>query len=552
MRRRRAWLRLSEFVRQAWHVVSPGVVLEWGWHIEAICDHVQWQLEERARAANEPGYELGEIQNLLVNIPPRCLKSTLISVCAVAWAWLHWPHLKVLALSTNPRVAVRDGDATLKLVRSGWYIETFTPAWEVRSDRDGSTLFENTAGGTRSARGMEASIIGEGADWIIVDDPHDVLDTLDAMTKVCELWDGGIANRVNSPRASIRTGVMQRLSVGDWSAHVLRQNWIHLCLPMELELDRRCTTPMPVDAHGRYLIGHATGVSLKKVNPDPVNTSGVSAEASTDRYEHRDSDIAGAPLGWCDPRVDAGAVLHPRFTPAFLDKERTRLGSLGYAGQMQQRPVLAEGGTFKRAWFRFFRLVGADPGAYPRPDGCRSIEDHPPIDVDPKSFDWITVSVDAAFKDSTGSDNVGLCVVAGRKADRFVLFDGTMRMDVNKTIAAIKRARTAYPKAKRVLLEEAANGHAIMTILGPEIPGLIGIKPQGGKESRANACTPMIESGNVYLLEGAPWLKEWIEEVCVFPNGDHDDRVDSLTQLLIYHGLSSAVARFKQWDEGRG
>ena len=520
VRRKKARASLHDFIRYAWHVLEPGGPMQDGWHIKAIADHVQWQLEERAKAVADPAYKAHEVvQNLLVNIPPRCLKSRIISVCATAWAWLHWPHLRILVLSTNPRVCSRDGLAALTLIRSPFYQELIKgadgkPEWTL--EKDGVQEFSNTKGGTRAAHGLGGNITGEGCDWMIVDDPHDARDTLDAIIKTCEEYDTAIGNRINDPRTSIRTGVMQRINAADWAAAMLAQGWLHLCLPMEYEEARACRTPMPVDDKGRY--------------------------------------APGASTTWADPRPP-GAVLHKRFTREFLAKERLRLGEYGYAGQMQQRPAPLEGGMYKRAKLRFWRPDGMSlPDIVRRPAGCVSAHEHPAEivpcvrnngrDTGVPEFDFVTLSVDCAVKKTDTGSRVGLVVIAGRGVKRYVLHDHTRPLDFNGTIAAIRELRENYPgvpftyRCSRVLVEDKANGPAAMNVLQAEVSGLIEVQPEGGKESRAAAMSPTIEAGQLYLLEGAAWSDELVEELCTFPNGRHDDRVDALSQAITYHAQS--------------
>jgi predicted phage terminase large subunit-like protein len=92
-----------------------------------------------------------------------------------------------------------------------------------------------------------------------------------------------------------------------------------------------------------------------------------------------------------------------------------------------------------------------------------------------------------------------------------------------------------WPKAHAKLIEDKANGPAVIAMLRHEVDGLIAVNPEGGKEARANAVSPQIEAGNVYLPEvsTAPWIDAFIEECAVFPNGPHDDQVDAMTQALL-------------------
>src|SRR5690606_38410943 len=139
---------LAHFFRQAWHVLNPGTRLLWSWHLDAICLHVQRVVEDWAKART--ALNLGEdfeqlIQNLLVNVPPRTAKSLIISVMAPAWAWLHWPDLTLLCLSSNPDVAKRDSEFCRTVIESEWYQRSFEPNW--RTTNDAETFITNSAGG---------------------------------------------------------------------------------------------------------------------------------------------------------------------------------------------------------------------------------------------------------------------------------------------------------------------------------------------------------------------------------------------------------------------
>lgn len=495
---------LYEFFRQAFeHVLEPGVTLEDGPHIAAICDHVQWQLEERARVAADPSHAAKhECPDVLVNVPPRCLKTLIVQVAAVAWAWLHWPQIRVLCLSVNPRVSTDSADKCRTLIQSDWYQQSFRPTWQIREDKDGVLALGNDAGGIRAARGLDSNVVGEGADWRIIDDPDDPDNVHSELVRagVERRWQNSIQNRKNDPRSTITTGLQQRCHIDDWSSHRIAEGWIVVRLPMEFVPARACTTPMPVDANRRFL--------------------------------------SGARARWSDWRTVAGHVLHPRFSGEWCAKERAK-GEYRYAAQYQQEPASPEGGIFKKKFWKFFRLEGEAIGPFPRPDGCATIEASPARTIRLAELDWIAFSVDATFGKSAGADNVGLLVVGGKGADRFVLHDGSKRMNYPETKAAIgltpgEGLRGAYPRVVAVLIERKANGQALIDELVSAVPGTIGIDPEGGKESRAAATAPSVQAGQWYLLEGAPWLSAFVEEWAAFPNGRHDDRVDAGTQLQIY------------------
>jgi hypothetical protein len=210
---------LHDFFEPAWRVINPSTQLQGGPHVEAMCKHIQWQLEDRDHAMRDPAFTM-RAQNLLINIPPRCLKTTVL-VVATVWCWLRWPSMKILYLSTNPRVAHESARTSRDLIQSAWFQATFEPPWQIREDQEALLSFGNTAGGSRASRGLESKITGEGADWICIDDPHDMADTDNEIGKTVERYDSTVANRINDPRTSIRTAIMQRFRDFDFSGHAL-------------------------------------------------------------------------------------------------------------------------------------------------------------------------------------------------------------------------------------------------------------------------------------------------------------------------------------------
>jgi predicted phage terminase large subunit-like protein len=150
-----------------------------------------------------------------------------------------------------------------------------------------------------------------------------------------------------------------------------------------------------------------------------------------------------------------------------------------------------------------------------------------------------------AFKGSDGSDYVVGQLWGRDRADKYLLAQIRARLDFAETVAAVRALHEWAAERRRVgeiLVEEAANGHAVISALRHELSALIAVKPEGGKEARAHAASPQIEAGNVYLPAAqipappgyvATATDELVEECAAFPNGAHDDQVDALTQALI-------------------
>jgi len=217
-----------------------------------------------------------------------------------------------------------------------------------------------------------------------------------------------------------------------------------------------------------------------------------------------------------EPYRREGEALHPeRYPLEQLHQIRTVLGSRSFAALYQQRPTPAAGGTFQRAWLA--KRFAHDPQRPPRP------------------YDEIIVSIDATFTDSATSDFVSI-QAWGRYGwtEYHALDEVHARMSYVDTRQSLRDfVRKWNPSA--VLIEAAANGHALISDLQSEIPGIIGFKPieYGNKDIRAQLATPLFESGCVSFPE-LPWVGDTVEELVSYPAGTNDDRVDALSQTFIY------------------
>lgn len=185
----------------------------------------------------------------------------------------------------------------------------------------------------------------------------------------------------------------------------------------------------------------------------------------------------------------------------------TNEGTRSWNALMQGKPTAAEGNMIKRKWWQYY-------------------------DVTPSRFDQMLQSWDCTFKDSDGSDYVVGTVWGRVGSDKYLLDMKRDRMDLPTTMEAITQTTNKWPNASLKLVEDKANGSAVIQMLRHKISGIVPVEPQGGKISRVQAVLPHIEAGNVYLPRNAEWLNDFIEECNSFPNGKHDDMVDSMSQAL--------------------
>jgi predicted phage terminase large subunit-like protein len=464
---------LRDFIALAWHVVEPARPLIDAWHLHAIADHLQ--------AVSE-----GHIRHLLINVPPGHGKSLLVNVLFPAWLWIRdeqSAQWRGLFSSYDSGLAIRDSVRCRTLIDSEWYREMFRPAWSLSESQNEKSYFENTRSGFRMSLSVGGRGTGFRGDAIVVDDPLNASDQHSEIvrSKVKFWWDQVMSSRLNNLETGSKIIIMQRLHEDDLAGHVLAQGtYEHLCLPSEYDPGRRSVTS----------------------------------------------------IGWSDPRTEEGELLFPElFPPGVIEQVKKDLGAAGYAGQHQQRPSPAEGGVLQRHWWRYWKPRGLVllPVRVRLPDGSEC-EIHA-VDL-PESFDTVIQSWDCTFKDRNTSDFVVGQVLARKGAGRYLLDQVRGRMDMPCTAQAIRALSARYPDAGAKLVEDKANGPAVIQSLKHEITGLIEVNPEGGKMSRAAAVSPEAEAGNWYLPHPAvaPWVAGFIEECASFPNGAHDDQVDAWSQ----------------------
>ena len=285
---------LKEFTKNSWQAIEPGRDFYDNWHIDAISEHLQAVVE-------------GDIKRLIINIPPRHMKSISVAVALPAWTWTIQPSKRFLFASYAGSLSIRDSVKCRRLIDSQWYKSYFGDTFKLTSDQNQKQRFENDKTGQRIATSVDGALTGEGGDIIVIDDPHNVREAESSTVRegVLEWWDQAMQTRLNDPKTGAFIIIMQRVHENDLTGHILRNEynaWDHLCLP------------------ARYEIGH----------PTPTRTS----------------------LGFSDPRTKEGELLwEKRIDEKTLGTLEKSLGSYASAGQLQQRPMPKGGGILKAEWW---------------------------------------------------------------------------------------------------------------------------------------------------------------------------------------------------------
>src|SRR6185312_5106810 len=267
---------LAGFVREAWHVLEPSTRLIWNWHLDALCEHLEAVTD-------------GRITRLLVNVPPGTSKSLIVSVLWQAWEWgpKHLSSTRYLATAFNDGPVKRDTRKCRDLMLSEWYQKLWP---HVQMVRTAETSFANSLTGTREGLAF-GSLTSQRGDRLIIDDPHstETAESVAERQSTTRKFREGALNRLNDQERSAIVVIMQRLHEEDISGVILAlgMGYVHLCLPMEFEPERRCETK----------------------------------------------------IGFVDPRMADGDLLDPaRFSRETVEQLKHDMTAYAYAGQYQQRP----------------------------------------------------------------------------------------------------------------------------------------------------------------------------------------------------------------------
>ena len=396
--------------------------------------------------------ERGEIDRLMIFLPPRHGKSLIDSTLFPAWYLGRHPDRSIIASSYGQELASDFGRRVRGYVTDQLHVAIF-PDSRVVDDSNAVHRFGLTGGGNYYAVGAGGPITGRGADLLLIDDP--------------------IKSREDANSAAFRR------SLQDWYQHV---------------------------AYTRLQPGGAIVLIQTRWHQDDL-TGWLLREHTSENW-HIVSLPAIAEPGDALGRQEGAPLWPERFPLEVLERIREAIGSSAWLSLYQQRPTAEEGAIFKRAWFKTFST---------EPEMKR-----------------VVFSLDTAFKAGTSNDYSVIAVIGESKDGYFLLHVTRERLefpDLQRRVVGL--AEIMRPNA--VLIEDAASGQSLIQTLKSEtrLP-ILPVKATGDKVSRANAVSPLVESGRVYIRDQAQWLPDFLEELCSFPAAPHDDQVDALTQALNY------------------
>ncbi len=281
-----------EFSLEAFKVLHNGSPMDENWHIEYLCDVVQKEVE---------GVLNREIRDkhLLINVPPRSLKSELINVYLSVWLWVRDDSKKFISTSYASRLSTKHSKNSRRILESEWFREHY-PDIQITQGENTQTEYTTPSGGNRYSTSTGGAVTGTGADIIVIDDPQDPTQSRSEVKReaATDYFKETLSSRLNEPEEGLFIVIMQRLHENDLTGMLLDEEpdkWIHICLPAE-----DSDNVKPIELRANYIDG----------------------------------------------------LLFPkRLSHKVLDTFKTRLGTYGYSGQMGQLPSPQDGGILKGKWF---------------------------------------------------------------------------------------------------------------------------------------------------------------------------------------------------------
>ncbi len=427
-----------------------------------------------------------KLLRLIVNCPPRFAKSSIVTILWPIWCWLHNPTLDFLACSYEIDLAVNHNQDRRRLLDSKWFKDHFGDSVKLSTDRSQAGEFSNLHGGTMMAASSNSKAQGRGGDVVICDD---LLSADMAFSEVFRSETNSwlthqLPQRLNNPSESSIVVVAQRLHQNDPCGYLLAQEDSDWFL-LKLALVAE------EDERWEFPISKRVVIRQKG---ECLDSKRWSKKVIRQRQQNR----------------------------------------LVWAGQFQQEPTDPSGNMIRVDDIQYFG--GRDPKT--------NVLDP----VAPAEFDRKILSVDCSFKNRSSSDYVVVLVVGVVASRRYILHVTNAHLDLDGTMNEIRNARNLFGPVSATLVEDAANGTAVIAKLTQEIPGVVAIRPEGGKLARLVAASPEFQARNRYVERNGAWTHKLVEQLTMFPNAKFDDIADSISQCAVWlQGNSYDHNTFIEW-----
>ncbi len=459
------------FVRKVFAEVSPGTVYMDNWHIDVICAELEAILR-------------GENNRLIVNIPPRYMKSIICSVALPAYILGHFPDESVICVSYADELSKKMAADCRRVMESEWYKRIF-PFTRLAPSRREVMDFETTRGGGRYSSTVGGTLTGRGGNWLIIDDPIKPSDVNSDLirNKVNDWYGNTLYSRLNDKKNGKILVIMQRTHEQDLTGYLLesKAGFKQIRMPLVAITDEKWTCYKQLGRRKwRFYYQRATGEPLHPARE-------------------------GLPE---------------------IERVKASMGGMAFSCQCQQDPLAPGGNIVKWEWFRTYEWEKLQYA----------------VEYEGLALLQVVFSFDLALR--TGRENdYSVCVCALRSAERYYVVDvKRWKLELPDLVKAAwehiqalhKKCRTIERKLEvRILVEDVGCGVGFSDAIKKMGFYIDKIHPQDDKVTRLKNVTPVLERGTCLLPKIPPaWLGDFKHEILGFPNTKHDDQVDALSQLL--------------------
>lgn len=515
---------LLAFIRMMWRAVEPETPLVLGWPLEALCDLLMSVSD-------------GHTVRAMCNIFPGAMKSLTLNVFWPAWEWgpRKMPHLRYISASYTSALTERDNQRFLRVVQDPVYRDRWP---HVRVTRAGMTKVENDRTGWKLATSVGGTVTGQRGNRILIDDannPNDV--ESEAVRSQTNLWLREVMpDRLNDLARDAIVSVQQRTHEEDATGTLAQYGtgYTWMCIPMEFDPLRIYPVVLKRDASG---------------NPADVWDDPRGLDANGEELEGLYTDDRGelaVRLGSPMAKAEGALAWPSRFPPEVCAEQQRIKGPYGWSTQYQQFPTVRGGAIVRRDWW-----IPWTADTFP-------------------DLGTVIGSLDTAQEENNNNDYNAMTTLgafAGLAGEPKLILTSAWRERCKLAVLVARVAEICYrQRVDYLLIEKKTRGrdvHDEILRLYANAPWqTVLVDPQGDKVSRLNAVSHLF-SGDVRRdavtgldvfgggIVHAP-LKDWaddvISEVASFPNGAHDDWVDTVSQGLGWVRKNGVALRKVEFD----
>lgn len=470
---------LYEYAKLVWRLIEGKPYVD-NWHVHVLCEH----LEAVTRR---------DIRKLIVNLPPRTTKTSLIMVIWPTWVWITNPQSQFLVVSNGEGMAKKCAGDSMNILISDIFQQYWGSVFALSKNQKEKLYYSNNKLGYRVSVTRKTTVIGRGGDFILADDFNSPFESEGEQQSIIDFWKGTLFGRANDPKTSCWVVFQQRTGMNDLTAHLLKNSdWTHLYLPMEYDPTRTCRT-----------------IILPSTKGQP----------------------------WHDPRTKPGELLWPgRYDDDGVKAIKKELGSYIYAGQHQQSPRDEEGGLILRKDWKVWREPYRPKLTYIFQSWDTALTN--------KDLSAYSVCTTWGIFDYKGTPNIILlsCWRARVKVPELLRRATRLSGNYLDTGEIPKKYNSKYTP-DIVVIEEKASGYGLVAdLIEKGIPAHgFNPDPYGDKVTRVKRISAFIECGMVWVAGQPPDFEELrpeaelvVENCATFPNGESKDVVDTVSQALLY------------------